>query len=366
MASKAEEAMASGAGNDMPMEAISSLSEQSIVTVTGAQPQIDNNQLPGAATTTTATAMSRPPPRPAAPAVIRQQPVSAASAHDLNTRRMTSQVFDSTFFDVSSKQLYDGISHTHKTGSQLHGVMRQGGSRLLQAINSTTNAGQSNMSYEELLQGLTFPDERLLMNDWRLAYQRAVLYNDEPTLLATNPASKPVELEKMSHGIALLTTQRLLLLSSANEQAIALSKGVDSRGKNATYTMSATLSDHIQYKPLPLNNVASVELHAVTSASATTWFSSARKCCCCCGVCCMLVFSCCTCGKKEWSQGATTAVIDTNSRVLKIGLRIPPWNHRATLHLEIEPAVPLSRAKDFIVLLQQHSPINRQAAATHY
>lgn len=56
--------------------------------------------------------------------------------------------------------------------------------------------------------------------------------------------------------------------------------------KNRIYELTARNTDHLYFKPLPLSSVKSVELEAMSGASAVATFFSRPACCW--GLCCCL------------------------------------------------------------------------------
>eukprot|EP00117_Sycon_ciliatum_P006791 scpid99760/ scgid10169/ len=270
-------------------------------------------------------------PQETMPGVVSMQPMPSSSA----------RVFDPTDMDPGSQLNYAAIRLYHRSGQSAMDAIHGAGSTLLGMVDNTVAQLKDNITYEDLLQTLIHENERILTKDWRLGYRQATFYDCEetPTTIVDNLPS----------GAAILTNKRLLLLSAQVHKGLGL-ESIGQKKTSRRYVLKATNSDNVHYKPLPLSNFASIEMSASAGASVTADVNPIFPCC---GGCCPCFSCCCASARKRWTS-VVSATNNHNTRVLKIGLLLPPWGRKCMLHLELEPTMPLSHARDFIAMLQQH------------
>lgn len=225
----------------------------------------------------------------------------------------------------------------HPDFYQLNSKVLDEGSLLKQDVLDIYRKTGESLTYEQLLQGMLVDGERFLLGSCWLYFTHVQFLDVEGTKVLREPYGR---------GRVGLTSKRALFLSTetytdANlEQFGDTTKSPDGLG----YKLEVSKRSTVTFKNIPLSNFHSAEMEVVTGTAAQTKITKKIGCCTCFGLC-----------PGRWiSTPPMTRSI--NSRVLRVGVSMPPWQTRMFLDIHLDPSMSLTVARDFISQLHAFAP----------
>ncbi|XP_068687861.1 uncharacterized protein [Montipora foliosa] len=255
------------------------------------------------------------------------------------------QAFSDAMLDPASRNLLNSLTTEHMSGATLQGVVRQSADQLQRTIQGQFVSLKGNMTYKDLLAGLIYEGEIFQsLNNFTVMNYTHVQFCDE----GGNPLSQ------RSGGICLLTSKRILFLSSQLSTGTSLVKWGDPKKLPGGYSLQSSCNDTTYYLPIPLRYLRSVEMAGQTGVRGDLSIYGSAPCCC--GLCGFFGTLCPDSNMlKQWNQQPITR-IQVQEMKVTLGVLMPPWERRMFLHIHIDPNVPLPVTRDFVALLQKNSP----------
>ncbi|XP_074650521.1 uncharacterized protein LOC141905532 [Tubulanus polymorphus] len=248
--------------------------------------------------------------------------------------------FSELSFDPQSQNVLNQTHVTHQSHQRLKASIISQASMLQQMTRDQFSSMQDRMTYETLLNGLLFQGEGVLNNFQYLYYTHVEFLSENGT-----EAGSP-----LLNGRALLTDRRLLLMSAEITQNAKLEQYGDPKKTPGGYHVTASQSDATSYKPIPLHNFYSIELHTASGVRAEQNINAEAPCCCGIFGCCFGLTGMARC-TKTWHPDMPL-VNSYNERIIFLGTTLPPWGTRSMIKIHIHPNVSLTLAKDFVSALQ--------------
>uniref|UniRef100_A0A0B7AJT5 Uncharacterized protein n=1 Tax=Arion vulgaris TaxID=1028688 RepID=A0A0B7AJT5_9EUPU len=229
----------------------------------------------------------------------------------------------------------------HPDFYQLNTKVLEEGSLLKQDVLDIYRRTGETLTYEQLLQGMLVDGETFLLGSCWLYYTHVQFLDVEGTKILREPYGR---------GRIGLTSKRALFLSTetytdANleqfEQTwLDKKKGPDRYG----YKLEVSKRSSVTFKNIPLSSFHSAEMEVITGTAVQTKITKEPKCCRC--LCFMT-------GRWVSTPPMTRSI---NSRVLRVGVSMPPWQTRMFLNIHLDPTMSLTVARDFISQLHAFAP----------
>lgn len=240
--------------------------------------------------------------------------------------------FRATNLEPPSQAVYHSLNSKHMSGEKLMGHMDTAGNQLMQQVQGKFISLKGNMTYNEFIAGLVFKGENILSAEPHLRFQ-SLLVTDEFGVLK----------ETKVGGIALLTDQRLLLLSSQYFQSSTLVEFGDAKKLPGGYTMEMSCKDNTYYTPINLSLFRSIEMEGGTGVSGSISVHATPP-----------PFKgylgCCGC-LKGW-KSMPMVYSEFNQMSVRFGVLMPPWQHKSFLTLHLGQDVSTQYLKDFVASFQ--------------
>ncbi|XP_077999381.1 uncharacterized protein LOC144452202 [Glandiceps talaboti] len=269
--------------------------------------------------------------------------VPAAMSRPMTQQPVRSNIptmFSDSMYDPTSKAVLDG-TYVHMSRGTLNNLISQQTSEMYRSNVAAFTGMHDNLSYDNLLAGLLYRGETLLVNN-QYIYYSFVSFMDEHG----NATSKA----PMRQGRAFLTNQRLLMLSAESSAGATLNKFGDPKKLPGGYRVETSCYDTLHYISVPISCFRSVELYASVGVKAATNIHGQQPCCY--GLCGVFGMDMCL---KHWTVDSTQGQAH-NDRYITMGVIMPPWGTRSYLQMYLNPSVSLTTTKDFISDLQRHAP----------
>ncbi|CAL1541635.1 unnamed protein product [Lymnaea stagnalis] len=225
----------------------------------------------------------------------------------------------------------------HPDFYQLNSKVLDEGSLLKQDVLDIYRKTGESLTYEQLLQGMLVDGERFLLGSCWLYFTHVQFLDVEGTKVLREPYGR---------GRVGLTSKRALFLSTETYTDANLEQFGDTtkRPDDLGYKLEVSKRSTVTFKNIPLSNFHSAEMEVVTGTAAQTKITKKIGCCTCFGLC-----------PGRWiSTPPMTRSI--NSRVLRVGVSMPPWQTRMFLDIHLDPSMSLTVARDFISQLHAFAP----------
>uniref|UniRef100_A0A0B6ZTB4 Uncharacterized protein n=1 Tax=Arion vulgaris TaxID=1028688 RepID=A0A0B6ZTB4_9EUPU len=228
----------------------------------------------------------------------------------------------------------------HPDFYQLNSKVLDEGSLLKQDVLDIYRKAGETLTYEQLLQGMLLDGERFLLGSCWLYYTHVQFLDVEGTKTLREPYGR---------GRIGLTNKRVLLLSTetytdANlEQFEQASFDPKKQEDKIGYKLEVSKRTAVSFKNIPINNFHSAEMEVITGTAAQTKITKRPSCCSCLGMS----------GRWVSTPPMTRSI---SSRVLRVGVSMPPWQTRMFLDIHLDPSMSLTVARDFITLLHTFAP----------
>lgn len=233
----------------------------------------------------------------------------------------------------SRRELEKVYTH-HPDFYQLNTKVLDEGSLLKQDVLDIYRKTGETLTYEQLLQGMLVDGERFLLGSCWLFYTHVQFLDVEGTKVLREPYGK---------GRIGLTSKRALFLSTETYTDANLEQYGNIDKPSGGYKLEVSKRSAVIFKNIPLSNFHSGEMEIVTGTAAQTKISKETNCCGCFAM------------KAKWiSTPPMTRSIA--SRVLRLGVSMPPWQTRMFMDVHLEPSMSLTVARDFIGQLHAFAP----------
>eukprot|EP00112_Aurelia_sp_Birch-Aquarium-sp1_P004343 Seg149.11 transcript_id=Seg149.11/GoldUCD/mRNA.D3Y31 product="hypothetical protein" protein_id=Seg149.11/GoldUCD/D3Y31 len=280
--------------------------------------------------------MAAEPSRSAEPYIVleeQQRTEETMMSQQVVTRQpMRFQVVN---LDPPSQMLYNGLNSKHMSGETVSALLSSAGQDLTNNVQGKFVSLKGNMSYNELLKGLTHAGEQIISVEPHLQYSTSTIADEFGQVRETRVG-----------GVALLTDRRMLLLSSQYFHTSSISQFGDPKKLPGGYTMEMSCKDTTYYFPISLDLFHSVEMEGRTGISGSiAVHGTPPPCGGYCGCCSLL---------KGWNK-MPMAYSEFNETSLKLGVLMPPWQHKSFITLHVPSNVPIHYLRDFISKLQSQA-----------
>ncbi|CAG5127415.1 unnamed protein product [Candidula unifasciata] len=227
----------------------------------------------------------------------------------------------------------------HPDFYQLNTKVLDEGSLLKQDVLDIYKKTGETLTYEQLLQGMLVDGERFLLGSCWLYYTHVQFLDVEGARALREPYGR---------GRIGLTNKRALFLSTETYTDANLEQFEQSSSNKKTlnkpgYKLEVSKRSTITFKNIPINNFHSAEMEVATGTAAQTKITKESGCCGCLGMA----------GRWVSTPPMTRSI---NSRVLRVGVSMPPWQTRMFLDIHLDPTMSLTVARDFISQLHTFAP----------
>ncbi|RUS89139.1 hypothetical protein EGW08_003082 [Elysia chlorotica] len=228
----------------------------------------------------------------------------------------------------------------HPDFYQLNTKVLDEGSLLKQDVMEIYRKTGESLNYEQLLQGMLVDGERFLLGSCWLYYMHVQFLDIDGKIILRAPYGR---------GRVGLTSKRAMFLSTETFTDANLEPFDEGEGKKkqAGYKLEVSKRSNVTFKNIPLTNFHSAEMEISTGTAAQTKITKKEP-------------SCCSCfsfrrGGQQWTA-SPPMTRSINSRVLRVGVSMPPWQTRMFLDIHLDPAMSLTVARDFISQLHAYAP----------
>ncbi|GFO34663.1 hypothetical protein PoB_006116800, partial [Plakobranchus ocellatus] len=228
----------------------------------------------------------------------------------------------------------------HPDFYQLNSKVLDEGSLLKQDVMEIYRKTGETLTYEQLLQGMLVDGERFLLGSCWLYYMHVQFLDVDGKNAIRSPYGR---------GRVGLTSKRAMFLSTetftdANLEQFEENK---TKGTQIGYKLEVSKRSNVTFKNIPLTNFHSAEMEISTGTAAQTKITKKTPMCC----------ACFGFGRasQQW-EASPPMTRSINSRVLRVGVSMPPWQTRMFLDIHLDPAMSLTVARDFISQLHAYAP----------
>lgn len=239
----------------------------------------------------------------------------------------------------------------HKNPALLNDIVQKAGEGVLGDVSYKFNsvAGLENMPLSELQSAILHADEKdtgVFLDFQSIMQEMAMPQGD----------FGPRSTFKGAPGRLVLTSRRLLVISTSNFVWGRFEPRVREATKPGSYALSATKGHTMFFYPLSLDRVLHVtmDIEQTVKSDEILIYHNQR--------CCVWLFGgCYSClYPKEWySRASGFNPVSDSRRTIELYIELPPWNQRVKLLVEVAPSYPLTLMRDFIKRLQELAPVLR-------
>ncbi|XP_006819794.1 putative D-lactate dehydrogenase, mitochondrial [Saccoglossus kowalevskii] len=232
--------------------------------------------------------------------------------------------FDENMIDLTSKALMEKVLKEHKSHDMLEECLIENGRKMYDIAYQRYGSHHENVCYDAMLDNLVMTGEQALLDGQFIPYT-SVEFLDES-------GEADTDCPTMRKGKALLTNQRLLLLSAGETADLSLyklQKAKSTRSYSNKYSVETFCGDNLHLKTLPIEGFLSVDFHSSIG-------SKIRSC------------------MKHWNTDPLQ-VTDYNDRYVTIGALVPPWAKRTMVNIHFDPAISYTLISHFLLEMQSHA-----------
>jgi len=246
-----------------------------------------------------------------------------------------------------SRRILEEKYTTHDDFYQLNTKVLDEGSLLKQDVNDIYRKAGESLTYEQLLQGMLVDGERFLLGSCWLYYTHVQF---------TDVDGKKVVREPYGRGRIGLTSKRALFLSTETYTDANLEEFGDPKTPSGGYKLEVAKMSSVVFKNIPLSNFHSAEMEVLNGTAAQTKITRQSKCCGCLASPFPNTFLQWVCLFKHQWASTPPMTRSITSRVMRLGVSMPPWQTRMYLDVTLDPTMSLTVARDFISQLHSFAP----------
>ncbi|XP_005100974.2 serine-rich adhesin for platelets [Aplysia californica] len=291
------------------------------------------------ATTTASSSTAKQNAKPVIPMTNDSSLYMAAEVGDGQRKKKQVETEEEDFkrqdLNPASRKALEKVYTQHSDFYQLNTKVLDEGSLLKQDVLDIYRKTGETLTYEQLLQGMLVDGERFLLGSCWLFYTHVQFLDVEGTKILREPYGR---------GRIGLTSKRALFLSTETYTDANLEHYGDTNKPSGGYKLEVSKRSAVVFKNIPLSNFHSAEMEVVTGTAAQTKISKEGGCC-----------GCFSVMRPKWvSTPPMTRSIA--SRVMRLGVSMPPWQTRMFLDVYLDPSMSLTVARDFISQLHAFAP----------
>ncbi|XP_022086050.1 uncharacterized protein LOC110976786 [Acanthaster planci] len=272
--------------------------------------------------------------------------------------------------DPVSRDEFAEVVRTHTSSGKLKFAVSSEIERGSKELGEGRSWLPETVSYGEFLADMLYPDECFLLHGQSLPFTNVNFHVceewvPEPHRWGTHKALRPPVKGPMLTGRAFLTNHRLILFSAEKQKATSFRKLTPrSTGSGSSkpdgYQLTTTNQETVHFQSVPLTHFRNVELLVAMGTSSVTNIVGRRLFCCVPLTCCTVCYEDDMCSKYWYPRDQLT--FGTNTRMLSMGVVMPPWGNRSLIEVHVPSDVPLSLMRGYMVELQRYSPGMRTTA----